>query len=214
VIIVEGPDAGGKSTLCKRLCKEFSLELSTHSRLPKHIRDDPSYRSREGVRKRTYTALLLEVTARQAPEVHDRFFYSEMIYSHIFERKCAFNYAEEVMISKLIRSFGAPVIFCLPPWEEVSKRFLTTQQNMEGLPGKIDLIYKQYEQQAGFMQNANITSVRRNKQMKAKRMPSYEFIQPKVYVYDYTDSRSWNHLVGRVTNYLVQRKKRQDSWSG
>lgn len=212
MIIVEGPDGGGKTRLCKHLHQTYGVQYAVHSMVSAEVRNTKAFREPEMVRKRVYGALLMEVTARHPALLHDRLFFSESIYSHILERPPAFNFEEETTISRMMTALKVPVIFCIPPWEEIAKKFVATEQ-MEGLPGKIDKIYDQYVQMAGFMMRANETSVRRNKQDKVKRMPNYQYNLPPVILYDYTKPKTRDTVEKAVGSYLTHRKRREDTWA-
>lgn len=212
MIIIEGPDGGGKTTLVKYLRKRFPvLVLPEHARLSDDERNAPEYRSRDAVRKRVYGAILREVTARHRPEIHDRLFFSAMVYDHIFERPTSFNFAEEKSIGRMINALEVPVIFCLPPFEAINKQYLAGQQ-MSGVPEHIYKIHTQYVQMAGFMGHVKDRKTYKNKQYKVKRMPKYEYNLPPVIIYDFTKKHAVVEVESAVALFLNKRQKRNSTW--
>jgi hypothetical protein len=212
VIIVEGPDGGGKSTLVKRLHKDFRIALSGHSQLSDAQRNSEAYRSREGVRKRVYGAILREVTARHPPELHDRLFFSAMIYDHVFNREPSFVFEEEIKIGRMLNALKVPVIFCIPPWGAIDKQYVSTGQ-MDGVPEHIRKIYDQYVQMARFMGHASDRKTLVNRQGKVKRMPQHDYSLPPVLLYDFTSRRGYEEVKMAVSEYLGKRQKRTATWA-
>lgn len=103
IIIVEGPDGAGKSTLCSLLQKSTGFVL-------KHLsyKDDNSFEA--------YIERLLEHNV-----IFDRFFHSELVYSKVMNRVCALN-KDEVATLQVITSKVAEVIFCTAQVETLIKR--------------------------------------------------------------------------------------------
>jgi hypothetical protein len=71
------------------LHNQLGIELSEHSKLSSAERNDPSYRDPKNVRKRYYKALTREVVGVKPPELHDRLFYSELVYNEVLGQQGA-----------------------------------------------------------------------------------------------------------------------------
>jgi NTP pyrophosphatase (non-canonical NTP hydrolase) len=179
MIIVEGPDGAGKTTLIRYLHKQLDIELSEHSRLSSAERNDPSYRDPKNVRKRYYKALTREVVGVKPPELHDRLFYSELVYNEVLgNREPCFDFHESRHYSRILSALEVPVIFCLPPFREIQKQMLQTEQWDEAAQRILD-IYNKYKLIAKFMSRQKIKGI-------TNRDQPYDYNQPKVILYDYT----------------------------
>src|ERR1044072_1773892 len=128
MIVVEGPDGGGKTRLAKYLSERCKIPQAYTSQLSNKERNDPAFRSEQAVRDRVYGAVYSMVTGVDAPEIWDRLFFSEIIYSDVMERECAFVFMEQRHICRLMNACEIPVIFCMPPFKEVAKNLLKTDQ--------------------------------------------------------------------------------------
>jgi hypothetical protein len=108
VIIVEGPDGAGKSTLVDYLCTELHLEPGgTHSRRDVELPKNP--------RPRTYQAIAHAVLGGKVI-VHDRLFWSEEVYGLILRGESQFTVTESWRIMNLLRVLKCPVIFVEATW--------------------------------------------------------------------------------------------------
>lgn len=214
MIIVEGPDGGGKSTLARYLSAQLDIGLSADSLLSDAERNDPSFRARDNVRQRVWASLLRECTARHAPVIHDRLFWSELVYSETFGRECAFPYDEQRMISRLMLALEVPIIFCLPPWETVAKGFVEAD-HMSGMPAHIETVYAKYKLMMKFMQGSRRDqSVRVNVRVAtlgASRVGK-ELSLPRVIHYNYENPRHQEKVLGICRRYLQRREKRSVAW--
>ena len=219
MIIVEGPDGGGKSTLTKHLHKKYGVALSSSSQLSSQDRNDKSFRSPGAVRDRVYRAVLREATGRKGPELHDRLFFSELIYADVYGRDPCFNFAEQRHICRMMVAFENPVIFCLPPQEEILKKILATDQ-MEGVHENFSKIYSRYVLMmsmsdetrtgdwGGKMRAANDkTGVGVGKRMRR------ELNVPRLIHYDYTNQQHLDKIHGVVEKYLSKRALRGVGWT-
>lgn len=181
MIIVEGPDGAGKSTLIERLgmgMAEYGLHLGIHAGTPN--RD----RMWETTVARTYDAIARDLNPDNPPLMWDRLFYSELVYAPIMGRPNAFG-SRTNYVHRLIAYTGSPVIFCMPPLETVVANVATTKQH-EWVAGNEEAIYNRYRTMFTRYGNAN------------------------TYLWDYTaddDDRQWPRLVNSLRGYVNRRRK-------
>jgi predicted ATPase len=209
VIIIEGCDGAGKSRLVKRLHEDLGIELSPESRLGKTARNDPAYRAPGAVRLRTYKALSREVVGRKAPAVYDRLFFSECIYSAVYDRTCAFSNGEQLHITRVMNACKALVVFCSPPWEEIAKQWLQVdQETNDGVTAKNRLVYQKYiDWGQVFMRRG-----KNNREFRLGLPHDYAF--PPVVWYDYTNPKDYGRIKTEALKYLSYRAKRSAAWVG
>ena len=115
MIVVEGPDGGGKSTLVSWLVMRFSLQegpraTKDRAEIWRHTRSD------------TWLALHYELMCKDLPLVWDRLGpFSDPVYATMgipAKRAQAFTPMEQEMFAELMDYIGL-VIVCLPPLEAV-----------------------------------------------------------------------------------------------
>lgn len=138
MLIVEGPDGAGKSTLVNTLKKELGLivgERATKDR-------DKLYKV---TRQDTYTALGAAVKGDEPVRIWDRLFFSEMVYAPVVGRECEFSERESVFIRRVMNAMGCPIIICMPPFEVVRKNVEGTHQ-MTGVAENLDKICAHYRE--------------------------------------------------------------------
>src|SRR5437868_13537584 len=128
MIVVEGFDGTGKSTLVTRLSGDLGLrvgERGTENR-------DKLY---EVTRQDTYTALAHAVSGRVPAYIWDRMFFSEPIYSHVMGRKNAFNGNESMHVMAILKALRCPIIICHVPLE-VAEENMEKKHQMEAVAEK------------------------------------------------------------------------------
>ena len=181
MLIIEGPDGAGKTTLAKKLSEDLGIDLSKYSRLTQEERNKLS---RAGsVKPRVYGALGVAVAGRKDPVIHDRMFFSELVYGQVLRGSSVFSFQEERMVLDILHAMGVPVIFCLPPVRDVYDN-LGANEQMEGVRENIDKIYKGYEALAGLA-------------------------RPKPHVYDYTRGpAAYARILGVCVDYVANRRRR------
>lgn len=204
MIIIEGPDNTGKSTLVAHLEQSCGLPTAPSSKLSKKERNSAEFRSQEAVRDRVWEAVYHMVGGWEAPCLHDRLFFSELIYSHVYGRECAFNFYESRHICRLMQACHIPVIFCIPPFKVLMKEFLGAEQ-MEGLPEHIKDVYNGYVLLAKNMSRRKIKGV-------TNRDQPFDYNFPKVYLYDYTRGGHKQKIENIVKDYIRIRKMRSGGW--
>jgi thymidylate kinase len=215
LVIIEGPDGGGKSTLVKQLHKDLGIELSEEAKLSKSDRNHESYRGKDAVRLRTYRALTREVVGRKSPLLYDRLYFSELIYSEAYSREVAFNYTEQVHIGRCLNAFKVPVVFCVPPFEDILKKNLKIdeEQGMDSLQEKIAKVYNTYVAIGTLF----MARKREYKELKGKhggvmaRTPR-DYALPPVIWYDYNKGEDYSRIKTEVMKYLAYRAQRSQNW--
>lgn len=214
MIIIEGPDGGGKSTLVKRLHKDLGIELSKNSTLSKAERNDPSYREPNAVRVRTYKGLLREVAGRKPPLIYDRFFFSELIYSEAYGRAIAFNWSEQVHIGRCLNAFKCPVVFCVPPLEDVLKLNLKTdeEEGMDSLTNKITQVYNSYVSMGTLFMSRTRDKKPLGRGTLGDRT-ARDYALPPVWWYDYNKKQDYDNIKTVVLKYLSYRTLRSAPWT-
>jgi hypothetical protein len=140
VIIIEGPDGAGKTTLCRKILSDFPEliigERGTNDRKLLWQVTVPD----------TYRALKWAIDPQEIPRLWDRLFYSEFVYAYFSQptRTPMFNPAQKSAILSLISAIRPPIILCMPPLEVVKDNILVEEQ-MDGVVERITDIYYRYE---------------------------------------------------------------------
>lgn len=126
MIVVEGPDGAGKTTLVNELCREFGLQR-VGPRLDEYRDKNLPKKPRE----RVYKALSWAVEG-ETLRVHDRLFWSECIYGPILRGESKFTLLEEHRIMELFRALQCPVIFVRRSWDECLEEVRKNPPQLEG----------------------------------------------------------------------------------
>ena len=123
MIIVEGGDNVGKSTLVKQL-----IELDPSLRILHRDRYKPDAGETIGT---THIRALLPPDGdcvRHGRSLADRFYASEIIYGELFRGGSRFTEAESMMIRLLMFSYRAIVVWCNPPADVVESTWTERDQ--------------------------------------------------------------------------------------
>jgi thymidylate kinase len=137
VIIVEGPDGGGKSTLVEGLCMEYGLAVGERAVENR----DLLYKV---TRQDTYTAIALEIGGQlEKPTIWDRLFWSEMVYADVVGRPVEFQPYEQDLIKKFLSSLAITIV-CLPPKHTVLENVAASKHEMDGVKERAEVIYDRY----------------------------------------------------------------------
>lgn len=169
-IIVEGIDGSGKSTVINML-----LERVAGVRLVEGFKHSGWDR---------YSDWLLdqldEPTATATP-VHNRFFYSELVYGPILRKRLDVTpHLYEDVVRRLRRS--AFLIYCRPPLKVVEKSS-TIKPQMEGVEENLATLYDEYEQ---------------------LMMGEAEYYRERFLLWDFTRHHFINYMGPRVREYVGQ----------
>jgi GTPase SAR1 family protein len=136
MIIVEGPDGAGKTTLVDSLVGDLMLDKGKRATKDRN-------KLYEVTRQDTYTALAKGVKGHKKPLIWDRLFFSEMVYSPLVGRACEFSAEEQVFVKKILSTLACPIIMCRPTLDVVEKNVLEADQ-MEGVKENVRGIYNAY----------------------------------------------------------------------
>jgi len=187
LIVCEGPDGAGKTTLCTRLAKQFEGEV-----VLKDWGVPRDQMPNVGVKRRVYESLAtaLRGSAADPVYIHDRLFWSELVYGRVLRGDSAFSRYEYQLMMTVITALKCPVIFCLP-LEEVVVENVKASTQLEGVEPMIHEIYDLYARKC--------TSARHLMGNNAMR-------------YDYTGrvvSTPYEGICERISKYLDRRGERK-----
>ena len=113
-IIVEGPDASGKTTLCKT--------LKSHGYRYEHC--VPSLTNPRTNLLRFYTDAIWRAAHSKRPYVLDRGPLSEQVYGPIMRNFDRLGEAGSRLLTRLTRALGVGEVIALPPWRVVRSQWL------------------------------------------------------------------------------------------
>jgi thymidylate kinase len=125
ILLIEGPDGAGKTTLIENLCKSYSGALVYHFGAPVP-NEDQFYRYAQPIIDQPATTLL----------IYDRTWYSEFVYGPIMRGRSELNYAHSQALEALVLQHGGGhVIYCTGKpsilWSRCKKRGETYIQDAE-----------------------------------------------------------------------------------
>lgn len=190
MIIVEGPDGAGKTTLVVKLCREFS-ELRVGERGTK----DRDFLWRFTVHD-TMKALSRFALSQGPVCIWDRLFYSELVYAPLGmpPRPVEFNPSQQTHIMRLIHAGDFPVILCMPQLGTILKNIASETHQMPGVREKAAEIYHSY----------------------GRLLVVDDLFPERTMVYDYTGESNFTQqvdidgLMGTIQDYIDD--KRERSW--
>ena len=147
MIVVEGPDNAGKSTLVRNLCETFDL------REGKRGTDNRDDLWKVTVAD-THRALHEAEVGTSPARVWDRLFFSEFVYSKYTGRECEFSEHRKAFILKELEAKGYPIILCLPMKATVLKP--NDRHQMAGVNENLEAIYDDYVEMMDWMPKQTI----------------------------------------------------------
>lgn len=121
VIIVEGPDGAGKTTLARALCEQLSARYEHFGPLPQFkSHQDPS---------RLYAEAMLPAVHGHQHVVMDRSWLSERPYGKICRNgENRISMASQRMLERLAMRCGAVVVLCKPPIDRIIESYARRKQ--------------------------------------------------------------------------------------
>lgn len=185
MLIVEGPDGAGKTTLVNRLNEMYGLTVGARGTTDRDLLWTVTVPD-------TMRAMGMAVGGTLSPKIWDRLYYSDFVYASLgaTPRPVAFNPSQQVHVDKIIEALRCPIIVCLPPWEVVQANG-GTKHEMPGVLANLERIYREYHRMTYAVGDAR------------KAFPDHRV------VYDYTDDgESWEIVMNEVEDYLDERQER------
>ena len=145
IIIVEGTDKSGKSTLCKHLAEKFNLK-SIHCSKPQT--NDP------------YTEYKEMIEKVEDNTIFDRSFLGEYVYANVWRGGCKitfdqFNEIERILIKKGILSI---VVYAEAPINTIADRFISEKEEF----AKVEEIKTYQEHFNTIIKNCTLPVIRYN----------------------------------------------------
>lgn len=135
MIIVEGCDNTGKTTLINNLCKDLPLHRAPKSPGPATEEELWDYMLKYLNRPISYTKAT----------IMDRFpIPSEEVYGPVLRNGSSLSPWRRAKAEKMLRSHKVALIYCDRPTEEILKTFGEREQ-LEGVEERIDIIRRRYE---------------------------------------------------------------------
>ena len=183
MIIVEGCDGSGKTTLVTKLHEKYGLPIA------KRVKDRD--RLREFTIPDTFRAMARAARSTDpVPYIYDRLFFSEMVYSPIIRGEDAqFNIAQIGFVTRFLEAGRFPIILCCPEWEVVEANLNAGGHQLDGVMEKAFEIHQAYFRM--FMR------VQEN-------YPGMFMV-----AYDYTDSESAYEVEQAVESFLANYNARR-----
>lgn len=136
IVIVEGPDGAGKSTLVRKLREQFNLAEGTRGTKDRKLLYTVTVSD-------TMRALTQAVDGRGPAVIWDRLYYSELVYADLVGRPVEFNATQQSFVQRIIEALRCPVILCLPPFKVVKANAANAEQ-MKGVNENLRAIYDAY----------------------------------------------------------------------
>lgn len=183
MIIVEGPDGAGKSTLVERLKNRYDLRIGERGTTDRDLLYTVTVSDTMG-------ALAHAALGKWPVRVWDRLYYSDFVYAplSVTPRQVAFNSSHQSHIDALVEAMRVPIIVCLPEFEVVLANTQDTHQ-MAGVKKNLLAIWNSYD---------DMTYARGT----LKPFPDHRI------VYDYTDPLSHTDVEVEIEDYLDNRHER------
>lgn len=181
MIVVEGCDGTGKTTLVNRLSDELGLRVglrgtSNRDELYKVTRED------------TYKALAHAVEGYHPPFIWDRLGpFSDPIYTRVSVggRECAFKQSEMRHCIEVMKAIRCPIIVCSVPLN-VAEENQAMGHQMEGVNDNFRIIWELYE-----------------------RLKEASILEFGSEIYNYQQPHAYDKVKEHVQAYLTRRKDRE-----
>lgn len=136
MIILEGPDGAGKTTLKESLQTRYGFD--------------------EGIRGTADRSKLYTVTVHDTfyalrcalgnlpPVIWDRLYFSELVYANIVGRPIEFSNTQSRIVRGTLKVLDVPIIYCRPPGSTI-KRNAQKDEQMDGVLDNLDKIIQDYD---------------------------------------------------------------------
>lgn len=110
IIIMEGPDGSGKTTLAEQLSRQTGYEI-IHRTKPANEEE-----------KKAMHLMYLKTIAKNKNVIFDRCWYSEMAYGPVMRDDSVITYPQMYELEKALAKKGAMIIYCTGNRDEMWKR--------------------------------------------------------------------------------------------
>lgn len=134
IIIIEGPDGAGKTTLANKIQQQTGYVL-LHRSQPKTEED-----------KRRMMDEYVQVIKSGKSCIMDRCWYSEMVYGPVMRDASVITYPQMYELEKLLAKHGALVIHCTGSLQDLWKRCLTRGEDYIVDKDTFTKIYSGYDE--------------------------------------------------------------------
>lgn len=135
IIIIEGPDGSGKTTLAEKLHKQTKYPI-VHMGQPKTDEE-----------KKLMLGEYLQTVRNGKNMIFDRCWYSEMVYGPIMRGSSAISYPDMYMLEEQLAKAGAIIIYATGPkatlWQRCQKRgedYVTARSDFNAICENFDKI--------------------------------------------------------------------------
>lgn len=136
IIILEGPDGAGKTTIAGKLKKRDPTA--------KYVHTGPPTRSNENLLV-TYAQVLYDALCRKENTIIDRLHIGESIYGPIYRGRDLLGQEGQAVLRGIITQYGIIEVLCMPPLGTAKQNF---KKNHEGSPESLrlyELVYQRYQ---------------------------------------------------------------------
>lgn len=139
MILVEGPDGAGKTTLVNQLALSYGLPIGARGTSNRDLLWTVTVPD-------TFRALKECVGGKGAPVIWDRLYYSDFVYAPLWAtpRDVAFNASQQSFIDRIIEAARFPIIVCLPRRQTVLQNIRGERHQMPGVVERAEAIYDEY----------------------------------------------------------------------
>lgn len=187
MIIVEGPDGSGKTTLVNTLAEMFGLQIGKRGTENRDLLWTVTVPD-------TLRALGGAVHGKEPPIIWDRLYYSDFVYAplSITPRDVSFNSSHQQHIDRILEALRCPLIVCLPSLATVRANVDTERHQMTGVRNNTVRIWSTYLGMCYIPDDA-----------------PKPFQEHRI-VYDYTQGiTALGEVLQEVEDYLEDREERQ-----